>query len=120
MCGEHVYDRPLNGKPIPDGSGAARPMLHAAKLGIRHPDTEEKMSWSCSLPDDMAILLAACSATTTLRSNGCANGFWRCVRLNFPHPALPQLCLTIIHNSECRLSLRERRQTDPPLNPGNR
>ena len=58
LCGEHVYDRPLNGKPIPDESGAARPMLHAAKLGFRHPDSEEKMSWSCPLPDAMAMLLA--------------------------------------------------------------
>jgi len=32
-------------------------MLHAAKLGIRHPDTEEKMAWSCTLPEDMAALL---------------------------------------------------------------
>jgi len=47
LCGEHVYDRPLNGQPIADASGAERPLLHAAKLGFRHPETEEKMSWSC-------------------------------------------------------------------------
>lgn len=57
LCGERVYDRPVNGAPFPDESGAARPMLHAAKLGFRHPDTDEKMSWSCPLPEDMAKLL---------------------------------------------------------------
>jgi len=57
LCGERVYDRPLNGKPLPDQSGAQRPMLHAVRLGIRHPETDEKMSWSCELPEDMANLL---------------------------------------------------------------
>lgn len=57
LCGERVYDRPANGKPFPDGSDAARPMLHAAKLGFKHPETDEKMSWTCPLPDDMAKLL---------------------------------------------------------------
>ncbi len=57
LCGEHVYDREVNGKPVADGSGTQRPMLHAAKLGFRHPETEEKMSWSCPLPEDMAELL---------------------------------------------------------------
>jgi 23S rRNA pseudouridine1911/1915/1917 synthase len=58
LCGERVYDRPMKGQAVADESGAKRPTLHAAKLGFRHPDTEEKMSWSCSLPDDMAELLA--------------------------------------------------------------
>jgi 23S rRNA pseudouridine1911/1915/1917 synthase len=57
LCGEKVYDRPINGKPAPDESGAGRPMLHAARLGFRHPETGEKMSWSCPLPDDMEELL---------------------------------------------------------------
>ncbi len=57
LCGERVYDRPPDGAPFPDESGAARPMLHAAKLGFRHPDTDEKMSWSCPLPQDMSKLL---------------------------------------------------------------
>ena len=34
LCGERVYDRPLNGRPLPDGSGAKRVMLHAARLGF--------------------------------------------------------------------------------------
>jgi 23S rRNA pseudouridine1911/1915/1917 synthase len=57
LCGEKVYDRPLNGQPVPDASGAPRPMLHAAKLGFRHPDTEEKMTWTCPVPDDMSRLI---------------------------------------------------------------
>jgi 23S rRNA pseudouridine1911/1915/1917 synthase len=58
LCGEKVYDRPRDGKPVPDESGARRPMLHAAKLGIRHPETDEKMSWNSALPEDMASLLS--------------------------------------------------------------
>jgi 23S rRNA pseudouridine1911/1915/1917 synthase len=57
LCGERVYDRPINGKPVADDSGAERPLLHAAKLGFRHPETDEKMSWSCALADDMARLI---------------------------------------------------------------
>jgi len=57
LCGEKIYDRPINGQPYPDDTKSKRPMLHAAKLGIRHPDTEEKMAWSCTLPEDMAALL---------------------------------------------------------------
>jgi 23S rRNA pseudouridine1911/1915/1917 synthase len=57
LCGERVYDRPLNGQPLPDASGAARPMLHAASLGIEHPATGERVSWTSPLPADMASLL---------------------------------------------------------------
>jgi 23S rRNA pseudouridine1911/1915/1917 synthase len=57
LCGERVYDRPLNGQPLPDASGAARPMLHAATLGIEHPATGVRMSWTAPLPADMAALL---------------------------------------------------------------
>jgi 23S rRNA pseudouridine1911/1915/1917 synthase len=57
LCGETVYDRPIDGKPKPDGSGAARPMLHAAKLGFAHTDTGEAMSWEVSPPADFAELV---------------------------------------------------------------
>jgi 23S rRNA pseudouridine1911/1915/1917 synthase len=59
LCGEKVYDRPLNGRPLPDGSGADRPMLHAAGIGFRHPATGKMMSWTSPLPRDMARLLAS-------------------------------------------------------------
>jgi 23S rRNA pseudouridine1911/1915/1917 synthase len=57
LCGERVYDRPLNGPPLPDASGAARPMLHAVSLGVEHPTTGERMSWTSPMPADMASLL---------------------------------------------------------------
>jgi 23S rRNA pseudouridine1911/1915/1917 synthase len=57
LCGERVYDRPINGKPHPDGSGADRPMLHAARLGFAHPITGEPMSWEVPPPEDFARLL---------------------------------------------------------------
>jgi 23S rRNA pseudouridine1911/1915/1917 synthase len=57
LCGERVYDRPLHGRPIPDGSGAKRAMLHAATLGFDHPATGERMRWTAPLPRDMRQLL---------------------------------------------------------------
>ena len=54
LCGERVYDRPLNGRPAPDGSGAERPLLHAARLGIVHPTTGETMTWDAKPPEDFA------------------------------------------------------------------
>jgi 23S rRNA pseudouridine1911/1915/1917 synthase len=57
LCGERVYDRPPHGRPRPDGSGATRPMLHAASLGFRHPATGKRVSWTSPLPKDMARLL---------------------------------------------------------------
>jgi 23S rRNA pseudouridine1911/1915/1917 synthase len=58
LCGERVYDRAVNRKPVPDGSGAARPMLHAARLGFAHPGTGEPMSWEAKPPADFAGLWA--------------------------------------------------------------
>ena len=40
----------------PDGSGAARPMLHAARLGFTHPETGQPMSWEAKPPADFAAL----------------------------------------------------------------
>jgi 23S rRNA pseudouridine1911/1915/1917 synthase len=57
LCGEKVYDRPVNGKPVPDGSGATRPMLQAARLGIDHPETGERMTWESPPPADFEALL---------------------------------------------------------------
>jgi 23S rRNA pseudouridine1911/1915/1917 synthase len=52
LCGETVYDRPLNGQPLQDGSSALRPMLHAASLGFKHPETGEAMKWEAPPPAD--------------------------------------------------------------------
>ena len=57
LCGETVYDRPVNGKRVADASGAGRPMLHAARLGFAHPESGEPMSWDVDPPDDFAALL---------------------------------------------------------------
>jgi 23S rRNA pseudouridine1911/1915/1917 synthase len=56
LCGETIYDRPLNGKPLPDRSGAQRPALHAAFLAITHPVTGKRLSWTSPLPEDMKQL----------------------------------------------------------------
>jgi 23S rRNA pseudouridine1911/1915/1917 synthase len=58
LCGETVYDRPLSGKPVPDGSGAKRPMLHAARLGFTHPETGADVSWEVAPPADFRDVLA--------------------------------------------------------------
>ncbi len=57
LCGERVYDRPLHGRPLPDGSGAKRTMLHAAALGFDHPATGERIHWTSPPPRDMQELL---------------------------------------------------------------
>jgi 23S rRNA pseudouridine1911/1915/1917 synthase len=57
LCGERIYDRPLHGKPYPDDSGAARPMLHARTLGFVHPLTEEHLLWEAPPPADFLELL---------------------------------------------------------------
>jgi 23S rRNA pseudouridine1911/1915/1917 synthase len=56
LCGERIYDRPLHGRPLPDGSGIERVALHAATLGLEHPEGR-RMSWTAPLPADMAELL---------------------------------------------------------------
>jgi 23S rRNA pseudouridine1911/1915/1917 synthase len=57
LCGERVYDRPLHGRPLPDGSGATRVALHAASLGFQHPTTGKKMNWESPLPKDLSALV---------------------------------------------------------------
>lgn len=56
ICGEQVYDRPLHGRPAPDGSDAQRILLHAAVLGFEHPATGARVRWSASPPKDMVEL----------------------------------------------------------------
>jgi 23S rRNA pseudouridine1911/1915/1917 synthase len=58
LCGERVYDRPLNGSPVPDASTAARPLLHAYRLGIEHPDGGEFLGWEADPPADFATVVA--------------------------------------------------------------
>jgi 23S rRNA pseudouridine1911/1915/1917 synthase len=58
LCGERVYDRPLHGKPLPDSSEFSRPALHAASLGLEHPKTGKRMSWTAPMPRDFKQLLS--------------------------------------------------------------
>jgi 23S rRNA pseudouridine1911/1915/1917 synthase len=58
LCGERVYDRPVHGAPLADGSGFHRPALHAAGLAFDHPATGKRRQWTAPLPRDMARLLA--------------------------------------------------------------
>lgn len=57
LCGEKLYDRPLHGAPLPDGSGAGRTALHAAYLGLTHPANGKSLEWESPLPEDMAELV---------------------------------------------------------------
>jgi 23S rRNA pseudouridine1911/1915/1917 synthase len=58
LCGETIYDRPVNGQPKPDPTTAKRPMLHASRLAFAHPATGETMAWEVPPPADFASLLA--------------------------------------------------------------
>ena len=53
LCGEKIYDRPLNGRPKPDPSGIDRIALHACYLSLEHPSSGKIMSWKSSIPPDM-------------------------------------------------------------------
>ena len=57
LCGERVYDRPLHGQPLPDTSGAKRPLLHAAFLAVDHPATGKRLEWRAKMPRDMHDLV---------------------------------------------------------------
>jgi 23S rRNA pseudouridine1911/1915/1917 synthase len=57
LCGERVYDRAAGQRPVPDGSGADRPMLHAVRLGVAHPESGRRMTWEAPPPADFARLL---------------------------------------------------------------
>ncbi|MCU0703525.1 MAG: RluA family pseudouridine synthase [Fimbriiglobus sp.] len=58
LCGERIYDRPLHGAPLPDDSQAARPLLHAFRLGIEHPDGDDFMGWEADPPADFSAVVA--------------------------------------------------------------
>jgi 23S rRNA pseudouridine1911/1915/1917 synthase len=68
LCGETVYDRPLHGAPLPDGSGASRIALHAAFLGLKHLKTKQWLQWESPLPADMDELLKRLRAAKTPRT----------------------------------------------------
>ena len=57
LCGEKIYDRKPFGQPAGDTSGATRPMLHAATLGLVHPADGSELNWEAPVPKDFAELL---------------------------------------------------------------
>ena len=73
VVGDRVY-----GRPVPKGQGgnmagelaAARRMdrqaLHAAVLGLSHPQTDERMRFVCRPPHDMEVLVRRCFGETAL------------------------------------------------------
>jgi 23S rRNA pseudouridine1911/1915/1917 synthase len=44
--------------------GFKRQALHAARLGVVHPESGEEISWQCDMPDDMANLVKVLSQET--------------------------------------------------------
>jgi 23S rRNA pseudouridine1911/1915/1917 synthase len=57
LCGETLYDKPLNGPAQLDTSGAPRLALHAAELQFDHPITSERLRFHSPLPHDLAAFL---------------------------------------------------------------
>lgn len=57
VCGETVYNRRLDGEPMPDPSGAPRLALHATELGFEHPTKGERVHYEMPLPADLAALV---------------------------------------------------------------
>ena len=57
LCGETVYNKPLNAPAMEDRSGAPRLALHAAELSFEHPVTGERLNFEMPLPSDLAGFL---------------------------------------------------------------
>ena len=66
-----VYDRPLHGQPVPDQSGAKRPMLHAAYLALDQPHSGKRQEWHAEAPHDMKELLKNLAAKS--KATPCAS-----------------------------------------------
>lgn len=64
VCGEPVYNRPINGPAKTDASTTPRLFLHATELGFIHPITGEAMLWEMPLPPDLRETLERLRATS--------------------------------------------------------
>jgi 23S rRNA pseudouridine1911/1915/1917 synthase len=55
LCGERTYVRPAPDKPaVHETSGAPRQALHSADIEFKHPFSDQTLSFSSSLPKDLA------------------------------------------------------------------
>ncbi|VTS05543.1 RluA family pseudouridine synthase [Tuwongella immobilis] len=66
VCGEPVYNRRINGDPIPDASDAPRLALHARELGFVHPISGLEMRWEMPLPPDLQAFVERLRGDTPL------------------------------------------------------
>ena len=55
--GHPLVGDPVYGRPAKDFVSFGRQALHAFKLGLIHPHTQEQMLWSVDLPEDFEALL---------------------------------------------------------------
>jgi len=53
LCGETIYNRTLDGLGTDDKSGAPRQALHSATLELKHPMTDEPLSFRMPWPADL-------------------------------------------------------------------
>ncbi len=63
LCGEKVYNIPLNKPPRIDRSNARRVMLHAFELGFTHPVTGKELLFNSPMPVDMQRFLEGLKAS---------------------------------------------------------
>ncbi len=68
LCGERKYSGPPGAPARRDESGARRVALHAVRLGLVHPVTEQKMVFESPLPADLLALIGRLSSATPDRT----------------------------------------------------
>jgi 23S rRNA pseudouridine1911/1915/1917 synthase len=66
-AGLPIAGDPVYGRGARDGSGLARPALHAARLGFAHPRSGERLRFEAPLAADLAAILAALEAREAAR-----------------------------------------------------
>jgi 23S rRNA pseudouridine1911/1915/1917 synthase len=54
LCGEKTYNKPADGKPLPDTSAAPRQALHSARVKFDHPISGQRIHLQSDWPVDLA------------------------------------------------------------------
>ncbi|MFT3788327.1 MAG: RluA family pseudouridine synthase [Tepidisphaeraceae bacterium] len=57
LCGEKTYNKPTDGKPLPDPSNCPRQALHSYRCAFDHPITLERLRFESKLPKDLKTWL---------------------------------------------------------------